>query len=404
MQKKNILHELPALVVDNNIFSTEDGIYSIVKNLENAGQTFIKKENIPESKVWKEFPQFSYIILDWDLNDDIQLAELGVTVGQTISAATLVEQKKFIKYMIKNYFCPIFIFSRTNVDSIRNELLTDSTISEYMNKEQVVIRNKSDLTSALRINKFFNNWITANRSSRVLKKFQSGLNSTVNEFFLKLNKLPSNWVDLVIHTIKNDHSSVTNADEKKHNIQFDLTNFLLNSLHSGFEPCDFDIPDIDAAPINITEQQKQEIYSSIKFIPYKRGVPNKHEGDVYQKLDATGKPSLCEFYINITAPCDIRKRDSLLVRCVDNANCETGEDNGENYSSKYPINFFLEYRCVVINLNTFRVERLTNPDELQIDANNKYKRIGRLTHPYITAVRQRFANFLTRQGVDRHPE
>jgi len=152
----------------------------------------------------------------------------------------------------------------------------------------------------------------------------------------------------------------------------------------------------------IGESDINKIYESIKFYRYKTQMNKNqaYEGDLYQKkVGISGFAD--EFFININAPCDLRSDKILLIKgtLIDKLDKpKIGETK-----STYDLCIFMGRLAIQFKFRNVRY--LSRPKDLSNIkiGSDVYVRIGRITHPYITAIRNEYAHFISRQGIPRHP-
>ena len=123
-------------------------------------------------------------------------------------------------------------------------------------------------------------------------------------------------------------------------------------------------------------------------------------GDLFQSSEK-------KFLLNLRPDCDCVPRGGQRIDRVE-LYCVAGEEmNDQELSEKYQNGHFEEQvsegvafaaykgRSVRFNFKKLRVKRF---------AEIKDKRVGRLLHPYLTRIQQRYALYLQRQGLPRIPE
>lgn len=147
----NILLKGCALVIDDEINpnpqSGDSQIRKIVNVLKGEGSFFIELPCIPNRTEWSSFSGVEYIILDWDLNpcnDNIDVPD-GVEIIQgELKDSNKQLTKDFIKYILENYFIPIFLFSKENDGEIKRELSLDEDVKRAIDRCQIDIKDKDN--------------------------------------------------------------------------------------------------------------------------------------------------------------------------------------------------------------------------------------------------------------------
>jgi hypothetical protein len=389
-----------ALVIDDQITDTTSTVSKIVDTLEAAGTLFVKYTDLPSDNTRANLSGISFIILDWDIRSAPQ-ADLpeGVQAGGTLSSTRADDNNTFIKEILKKYFVPIFIFTNQDIDTIVKPRLEADTEIKPALERRVFVERKANL-SGKKVKTYLKNWLKSNQTVFALKMFEEQLNGSKNAFLVEVGDLNSKWANLVYNTIKLDHI----GDDKKpiqYLLNLEFQEFLMNSLLGRMNYIDFRTVAFDETTPEIPARDTHKIYESIKFYKYGKQIDKRqaYEGDIYQRY--VNKRFEKEYLININAPCDLRKKKMLLI---------VGKKEYCNKKkSAYKLPFFADESAIGFWYED--IHQISRPDDLSIikiiDENQKsrtYKRIGRITHPYITAIRNEFAHFISRQGIPRHPK
>lgn len=389
--EKNLIND-NAAIIDDEIYNEGSSAKLIVDVLSKYGTTFVKECNLPSEEKWSNFLSMSYIILDWDLKEkEIEGLPEGVQLGAALIEAKKGKNVSFIKYVISNSLVPIFIITQEDTSVIKQTLTEDPEINEALKKSNVTIEAKQDVKGE-KIIEFLQNWIKLNNNIKVLKRFEKNINETKNNLFVNMDSIEKNWIDVVKNTIDKDESE----DSKLELSQF-ITNMFLSRL-----PC-IDFTEID---FNNEEEISREnlikIYSATKVCAIdKNSIKAQHLGDIY--MESNEKK---EFYINIIAECDARKNFMFLIHCT--GKNEKKDVNLANNTiidrvNRFTIPMLLDKELIVCELDKVeKIEKPENLDEIEIET-KIYTRVGRLTHPYTTALTRKLAQYFSRQGLPVHP-
>lgn len=390
-----------ALVIDDEIFDTTRSVSKIVSILEAEGTFFIKRSEIPADNTLGNLSGISFIILDWDIRPRTQnpLPE-GVQLSRTLIDTNLNHNISFIKDILRAYFIPIFIFSQENTESINTRLRADAEIEPSLDR-RVFVKAKGDLTGA-KVKTYLNNWLKKNRTFFALKMFEEQLDKSKNSFLVEVGGFDSEWANYVYNTIKLDH-----PEENESSIQYMLNaefmELLTNSLLGRINNIEFSEVNFVKRPRNIQKTHIDKIFESIKFYKYGDDIDNGQafEGDLYQRYE-NGQPKN-EYMININAPCDLRKSNMLFLMG------KTKTKYREDGKSFFQLPCFAEKAAIEFRFDdSYRISKPHDLSVLTISENGQssktFNRIGRITVPYITAIRNEFAHFISRQGLPRHPK
>jgi hypothetical protein len=384
-----------ALVIDDEINDQNSNISLLISALEEAGTLFVKFSELPSQEAYKNLAGISFIILDWRLKKLDSPVQLGAELLKSAASDNI----SFIIEVLNRYFIPIFIFT-DKPDEAKEHLSSDSSTKNFVEK-RVIIKHKSELTGE-NVTQYLNEWLNSNKTILSLKMFEEKLVQSKNTFLVELGELSTDWVSYVYNTLRDDYK---NESDQAELLNVEFNEFLLNSFTSRLELADFSSVDY-ASKTNpcISDEDIYKIYESIKFYKYNDSVNNKQafEGDLYRKKHITEEPEIEEFFININAPCDLRSNNLLLVKGVLVNELYKVEQN--KTKPVYELQLFMGKAAIQFKFRNIRYyKRPNNLSSIEI-GNDTYERIGRITHPYITALRSEYAHFIARQGVPRHPD
>lgn len=390
-----------ALVIDDELIDTKSSVSKIVSTLESEGTLFIKLGDLPAENARGNLSGVSFIILDWDIKRKAQdtLPE-GVLLGGALGDANANDNIAFIKDVLKAYFIPVFVFSQENIESINMRLRADAEIELALDR-RVFVKAKSDLTGS-KVKTYLNKWLKKNRTFFALKMFEEQLDKSKNSFLVEVGGFDSEWANCVYNIIKLDHMG-DDGLPIQYLLNAEFMELLTNSLLGRMNNIDFSEARFVQRPRKIQKAHIDKIFESIKFYKYGNEIDNGQafEGDLYQRHE-NGQPQN-EYMVNINAPCDLRKEKILFLVG------KTKTKYRENGKSFFQLPCFAGKPAIEFRFDDrHRISRTDNLSVLSVLENGQpsksFKRIGRITVPYITAIRNEFAHFISRQGLPRHPK
>lgn len=391
-----------ALVIDDEINYAKSSISKMIATLELEGTLFIKSKSLLSDSARNNLSGISFIVLDWDIKSESQtILPDEIQLGGALRSTRVNENNTFIREMLTKYFVPIFIFSQQEITSINMVLQSDPLINPTIGR-RVFVENKGNLTGK-KVKSYLEKWLRNNRTVFALKIFEEQINRSKNAFLVEAGGLDSEWANLVYNTIKSDHI----GDDKKpiqYLLNLEFREFLTSSLLGRMDNVDFSAVKFLSKPQSIPKEHIYKIFESIKFYQYSDGIDNgqAYEGDMYQRYDGIHPKN--EYLVNINAPCDLRKEKILLL--VGKTKTKYRED-GKSFiqlpcfAGKASIEFRFDDRYRISKPTDLSVVSI--PDEVT-KVEKTYNRIGRITPPYIIAIRNEFAHFIARQGLPRHPK
>jgi hypothetical protein len=387
------------VVIDDHVRTQDpekDGIVDILKQIHEADIPCVLYEKLPSPETCKHLTNVAFILLDWELwkKPVEELALGGVTVGPEIQQEGIIANITFLQGLKGSCFAPVFIFSYLDPDGIKTELRNAGLLGAEDNHAFIMVRKKADLKQSLLA--AVNAWINGNPSIYVLSHWKDAVARSQNHLFWDLyNKDPA-WPSVLWETYRND------GDDPEHG----LADILLRNLRARLFPLSLN-PEIVAPPAATAPDRAttQSVLEASMIVPSERLPKNQYGcGDILK--DGKGR-----LFINIRCDCDCLAR--------------TGDDPNKVELFLLPVQpmkdtkFLKEFwnpkfglvqsnaTCHVLFPVGGEALRVRFGDLCQVRVGDLKthgtSRIGRLTPPYITQIRQRFALHLQREGLPRIP-
>ena len=392
MELKSLMSGI-AVVIDDaieNAATYEDGkdrngdpITQIVERIElEWNLPFYKVNKMPPENIWPNLLQAaSFILLDWRLwpRGAYELEREGIK-----------KNRKFLE-QAKDYFVPVFIFTNESPEDVESELPETIYRKELPEKSFVFIQDKIGLLSSgdsLDFNAI-ENWISQNASVYVLKTWEQAFYAAKKELFSSMYERSPDWPKVFWKAYKDDGVDPSSS----------LTHLINDSLQGRVRTNAFEEEILATDYAKIPREDLQVLIGETSF----QGTLSENEircGDLFQSSEK-------KFLLNLRPDCDCVPRDGQRIDRVQLYCVEGEEMNDQELGEKYRNGHFEERvwesvafaackgRSVRFNFNKLRVKRF---------AEIKDKRVGRLLHPYLTRIQQRYALYLQRQGLPRIPE
>ena len=375
-----------ALVIDDEIIDESSTISKIVLELESQGTLFVKKRELTDSV--ESFSNISFVILDWDLTKKEEKDSLppGVSLGAALLTSKKEEIINFIKNVIKNYFIPVFVFSREAVEDIKKCLVADEQLKLAIEKSKIFICNKNSLQNGQVIDSL-NDWLNNSMAVYTFKIMDGSIEKAKHRFFNDMFECDPNWPCHVYQILKKDNPADINSDFQE---------FLMTSYVSTIEPIAFNAAGFDKQ-VTLDGEQLNKIFSKIKFLSYALDSNiGLHSGDIY----FNDEEEKTEYIINVSAACDMRNKRAYFVFGE-----ETSSPKTHDIVCTHTIKRILGKKGIEFHLNDAELLNIgENVNEINIQRKGKvkiYKRVGRLLNPYIIALQNKFSSYITRVGVFR---
>lgn len=364
----------------------EDLIMQIVEQLQQKlGIPFHKIGELPQETTWHNLLQAaSFILLDWKLwpDNDPSLERFGI--------------KSNIQFLqgAKDYFVPIFIFTNEHKQDVIEKLPREIYDPERPERNFIFLQSKAELM-ADGVLKFgeLEDWMRGNASVYVLKTWEHAFYTAKRELFSSMYKRDPHWPRIFWKAYEDDgvdaSSSLTHL----------INDNLLGRMSSGdFEP---NILAINGAEIDAIVLR--ELIRESSFLSKEKLANDEVRcGDIFR--DSGGR-----FWLNLRPDCDCIPRNGTLDEVE--LYCIRGKSINERKVRNLYVRNQGHFQEAIWQSIVFAVLDRGKSIEfdfkkIRIEEYGKLKdnRIGRLLHPYLTRIQQRYALYLQRQGLPRIPD
>ena len=361
-----------------------DPIFQIVRQIEHEWNLpFYRASRMPPQTAWPGLLQAaSFILLDWCLwpAGAAELEHAGV------------ERNLEFLDKAKDYFVPVFIFTNENAEDVTDALPEALHPRESPEKSFVFVRNKASLLTDGALDfRAIEEWVRANASVYTLKTWEQVLRPARRELFGSMYARSSDWPRVFWKAYEDDGVDPSSS----------LTHLINDSLRGRMRTGAFEAEILGGHPVEVPSGDLQGLIAETSVRP-QEVLPDDEIGCGDMFRQPRGK-----LLLNLRPDCDCvprdgRELDDVELYCVEGKRMSDGElrDNYEdghfNERIWESIAFSVyEGRSVRFDFRKLRMEKFS---EL------KDQRIGRLLHPYLTRIQQRFGLYLQRQGLPRIPE
>lgn len=383
MELKDLLSGI-AVVIDDKIEDDRDEdpdrILEIVNQLEQGWNLpFYKAIKIPPKDTWPNLLQAaSFILLDWKLwpNSSSELEKLNIE---------FIEQAK-------DYFVPVLIFTNEDPEDIKIKLPDDIYQEETAEKSFVFVQRKEELLHGGELGlSAIEQWMEKNASVYALKTWERVFHAAKKDLFSSMYARSPDWPKVFWKAYKDDDVDPSSS----------LTHLINDNLRGRMRTDAFEAKTLEAAPAEVPQEDLQELIGEISF---QDDVPANEIrcGDLFQ----TPKKG---YLLNIRPDCDCVPRGGQRMDRVELYCIEGEEMSDEELKDSHQVRLgqfeekigesiafsIHERKSVRFRFRKLRIKRF---------AELKSQRIGRLLHPYLTRIQQRYALYLQRQGLPRIPE
>ena len=361
-----------------------DPILEIVRQIEREWNLpFLTASSLPPEEAWPGLLRAaSFILLDWCL----------WPAGATELEQAGIERNIRFLDQAKDYFVPVFIFTNENAEDVTNRLPDALYPAGSPEKSFVFVRNKTGLLpgGALDFNDI-EHWIRRNPSVYALKTWDRAFRDARRELFASMYAKSPDWPRVFWKAYELDGVDPS----------WSLTHLINDSLRGRMRTGAFEE---DILGTDDPRVPREELRALIGETGFRRSqtLPDDEIGcgDVFRL--PRGK-----FLLNLRPDCDCVARNGVAAGDVELYCIEGKRLRDTELRTQYQEGHFVErvWETVAFSVDEgsslrfdFRRLRMEKFSAL------KDQRIGRLLHPYLTRIQQRFGLYLQRQGLPRIPE
>lgn len=363
---------------DGNV--ADDSIVEIVQRFEKEWNLpCYKARSMPPEEMWPGLLQTaSFVLLDWKLwpNGASQLEQSGI--------------EKNVRFLeqAKAYFVPVFIFTNENPEDVKVHLPTIYR-EETAEKSFVFIQRKGELLSNGDLDlEAVERWMRGNASVYALKAWNRTFLAARKELFGAMYAKSADWPKVFWKAYEDDGVDPGSS----------LMHLINDNLRGRMRTGSFEAEVFAGVGADVSGKDLRMLIAEASF-QLRSALPTNEIrcGDLF-------KVSTDKYLLNMRPDCDCVPRggEDVDLYCIAGKrmrDAELHEQYREGHFNErvWESIAFSVYgeRSVRFDFRKFSVEKYSRWRE---------KHIGRLLHPYLTRLQQRYALFLQRQGLPRIPE
>lgn len=389
------------MVIDDQVFNikSSDKIIRIVENLESKGFPLAKYNTIPNVS-GVNIAKFSFVLLDWELISMSDEDGNPIPITPELEKSTRASLLQFIKDILKDCYLPIFIFSNSEVEDIKNKLKKNKI---DVDNAPIFIKSKSDIISDgnVKVMEVISAWVDKMPSVYVLKVWDNAVEKAKTHTFQQLGN--TKYWPLAIWKTAEDDS--VNPNEE-------LLDVLTQNIFERMQPISvekdqlFKIGEIKSTKgevLNVLRAQRLETSPSKE---------SSMTGDIYKIKK--------KYYLNIRPTCDcVGRKEQECTNCK-KKNCIECSNANKVYLIKFDALshndedklFMREYGIFkeqnneailgpLINNKFYRFKFQDITVKLYSEVKNN--KIARILQPFIRHITERYALYIQRQALPRIP-
>ena len=382
-----------------------DAINNIVRQLEEANIPLVKYTAIPSPDVINNFGQVAFLLLDWKLLlEESLIAEQTsdpspVQTGDTQQQKELEENLSFIEEFHKICFAPVLLFTNEGIDTIKQQLV-GRNLYRGDKTDFIFIQRKVELKSVKGgknvVVETVSKWVQSTPVTHLVSEWNRSLFSAQSKMFHDFWQTGHDWPQILWSAYEGDHS------EPSRELTELLGKNLLSRITCSFDQTLFETP---ASQSSNSDADVIRVLEGASFIGNNSLDVKNGCGDLFllEKPDDTKEEDFFPYLLLISCDCDITQnsapQDNYLVLVGKPVPLTEGlhkkggvvENPGSHYA--FPIH---GAKCIRFD---FKKHRTYEPNTLQ-----SLNRVGRITPPLLTVIRQRYAQWIQREGLPAMPK
>ena len=365
----------------------EDLIGQIVKWFETEWSLpFVKMTTLPEAKLWPNlFRAASFVLLDW---------RLWGSGGEMLRSSTVDNIKEFLTSAREN-LVPVFILTNEAPDDVTAELRqlpADVYDDGAAENNFVFVQPKNGFWTGGAVNvETFRAWVYGNASVYALKTWYQVMDAAKGELFQTMCRRSVNWPRVFWDTYRTDQADPSSS----------LTNLINDSLRGRMRVDAFEDEHFGGQATDVSADELRHLIAETSF--RRDDVLPRDEvrcGDLYERDGG-------KYWLNLRPDCDCIPRGGgevgdVDVYCLEGKRLKQSElrklfKNGhfEERVSQSVVFGVIDGKSILFDFAKLRVSKYSSVRD---------GRAGRLLHPYVTRVQQRYALFIQRQALPRIPD
>ena len=340
---------------------------------------------VPPQELWPGLLESaSLVLLDWHLWPE-GASEVEVEIAP--------RRDQFLK-CAQDHLVPVFVFSNAGEEIVREEFpegLLERAPVFIQSKSSLVVEGSLDL-GAVR------NWLERDASVYVLKTWERELREARQKLFRSLYSRNANWPKVFWKSYEDDGAEPSAS----------LMELIWNSLRGRMRTPEFEADVFGGAFDDANGEELRRLIGEASFVCDSLLAAGEVRcGDVFV-CAGTGdeqEDTPREYLLNLRPDCDCIPRDGsgddVEVYCVVGHLMDETKV-GRKYNPRLGEFSETVRESVLFSVVEGRTLRF-DFGGLRIRKFSELERVGRLLHPYLTRVQQRFGLFSQRQALPRVP-
>ena len=382
-----------AVVIDDALDPTSDAyendqIRQIVDWFEAAWNLpFVRMKELPKEALRPNlFRSASFVLLDWRL----------WAPGAEMHRQAIVNDILGFLETARENLVPVIILTNEPIDDVVAELRKLPLYvydAEAGNTNFLFVERKSDFWTGTSVNvDSLNDWVYGNASVYALKTWNQVMGDANGELFREMSMRSVNWPKVFWETYKKDGADPSVS----------LTSLINDGLRGRMRVDAFEDHHLAGRADEVPIEEVRGLIVETSFrINERLPADEVRCGDLYKM--AGGK-----YWLNLRPDCDCIPRDGGEVGDIQ-VYCVEGKKLGPSqFKRRFKNGHFDErvYEGVAFGIADGQKSILFDFSKFHLCKYSEVRerRAGRLLHPYVTRMQQRYALFIQRQALPRIPD
>lgn len=365
----------------------EDLIWEIVHWFETEWKMpFVKQASLPEDACWANLLRSaSFVLLDW---------RLWGKGGEALRLSVIQDILAFLKCAREN-LVPVFILTNENPEDVKvelNKLPKDVYDEQAAGTNFIFVVRKTEFWSGTSVDVAkLREWVYGNASVYALKTWHRVLDGAKSELFQAMCRRSVNWPHVFWESYRADGAEPSAS----------LTNLISDSMQGRMRVDAFEEEHLGGSTDHVSADEIRQLIAETSF-RVNSVLPETEVrcGDLYSGTRQ-------RYWLNLRPDCDCIPRNGGDVGDIDVYCIEGKRLRASDLECKFHNGQILERvseavvfgvhdgNSILFQFNKLRVLKYSEV---------KAQRIGRLLHPYVTRVQQRYSLYIQRQALPRIPD
>jgi hypothetical protein len=385
----------PVVFIDDEIGNDQSNAYALLQEILETGRPVATATEVPDGYEarFEHWRSLAFVVVDWDLTPN----SVGMLGGDTISAFHRRRLLSFLKDVLDNIYCPVFVVSNENTEQIESTLFEDERFQRHDGRpdDRIAVFPKEVVMHNLI--QHLSDWVDQSPALSVLKAWENEHDQAKNRLFADLTAQEPDWPVYIWQAAQQDEVDPG----------FELASVITTNLFNRLDPVKFDVESITSAALKGDGEALRRVSQGRTTIEGRRLSPKMAQpGDLFRLPDdpddvlwlnvspachTVGRVRTNSEGVEVAEPTNLHLlRGQVLSRWPSNDN-DLRKSYGANFNS-IVIHTAHEHNPVKFK---FGEARITAWNELSDH------RISRLLPPFITRVQQLHSAYLQSEGLPR---